>query len=521
MNFSDPIRQHAAESPERAAIVAAGETLSYAELDARTDRLAASLKRLGLNPGDPVMVMLPTGIPSLVSTIAVFKAGLLHVAVNILFKDAEVTFMARDCGARALIAGEGQVPIAEQARQQSDSLEHLIVAGEASSDSLSYFDLLDVEPKGPQTVDLPPSASGALIYTGGTTGTPKGALHDHENLVTQTVKSNGYFGIQPGDRTLGVLPSFLLPPFYSGHWSALSSGATLFIQERFDAEMALDLILSERIDSMVGTKTMIFLFNELPTRSGEDLGFMKLTAFGGMSQPAEVRRAFEQRFNRRVLHIYGMSETVNLISGVPRDLDEETRLAKFESVGKPLPGIEAAILRDDGTRAEADESGEICLRDDGSGTWKPMLRYHNRPEETQEALRGGWLHTDDLGHLDADGFLYVQGRRQELIKVSGWSVFPAEIENVISLDERVEQVAVAPVSDPRSGETPVAFVKLRPGQQVAKEELIELVDRRLAKFKRIRDVEFVDEFPVNLYGKVQKHRLTDMYEQAGSTARPG
>lgn len=454
--------------------------------------------------------MVPTGIPSVVATVAVLKAGMVHVGVNVLFKEVELGHILLDSGARGLIVDAALLPLVDTLDDPA-ALEHIVVVGDAPAGTTAYGDLIERPAPGPQTQQLEPSARAALIYTGGTTGMPKGAVHDHENLVTQTLIGSSYFGMTPDDRVMGALPTFMLPPFYSSAWYALGSGATLFLERRFDAARVLERIRSERLTFMVATKTMLFLFNELPASAADDLSSMRMFACGGMPQPPEVRRAFEQRFARPTLHIYGLSECANVVAGTPPETPAQLREETFDSVGRPLEGISIRVVREDGSPADVDEPGELWIGDDGSGRWKPMSGYVNRPAETSKALEDGWYRSGDVGRIDAHGFVYVRGRAQELIKVSGWSVFPAEIEALLAGEEGVEQVAVVPVPDARAGQRPVAFVKPRPGATVDPATLMARVEHGLAKFKRLRDVRVVDELPTNLYGKVQKHRLTELY----------
>lgn len=512
MNFAEPVSAWAARAPDRTAIVTAEAQLSYRRLDELTDAVARGLEGLGLRPGDAVAVMVPTGISSVLATLGVFKAGLVHVGVNVLFKAGEASHIVADSGAKAMIVDSGLLAVAAAVREEVAAPERLLVVGGADGEQ-AFEDLLETPGEGAATRALDPSAPAALVYSGGTTGLPKGALHDHANMTTQTRISSEYFGVRPDDRVLGVLPSFLVPPFCSGTWTALANGATLFLEPRFEAGRALDLILAERIDFMVGMKTMLFLLNELPARPDEDLSFMRALACGGMSQPPAVRREFEQRFGRPTLHLYGLSEGVNLVAGTPRGMPERERLRRFDSVGRPLAGIAVRILREDGSEAAPGEVGEICLGPARPGSWKPTLGYPGRPEETARALRDGWLHTNDLGHLDEEGYLYVGGRAQELIKVAGWSVFPGEIEALLQAEPEVARAAVVGVPDERSGEVPVAFVVPAPGSDPDPAALRDLAASRLAHFKRLRDVVLIDELPANLYGKVQKHRLRELYAE--------
>jgi acyl-CoA synthetase (AMP-forming)/AMP-acid ligase II len=509
MNAMDPLPLYAARTPKKPAIVTASETVTYEELDRRTDRVAAGLLRLGLPPGSVVPIMVPTGIPSVVSTIAVMKAGLVYTGLNVMFRAFEVEQIAADSQARAVIVHVDFLDVVDEVRCRVPSIEHVVVVGTGRQGEVIYDELLERPADGPQTQPLNPALTAALFYTGGTTGTPKGVVHDHANIAIQMQKSRALAGLHPEDRMLGIIPTFIGTSFIAAAWVAIANGATTYLQERMDAASAADWVEEEKLTFFWATVANVQRFNDLA--HDRDMSSITRAITGGFAHPPAIREEFEQRFGARLYLGFGMSEVVNTVTLQPRD-DEARRRQKYESVGVPAPGLVAAILDDDGNEVKPGEHGELCLRDDGRGTWKPMLGYLNRPQETAEALAGGWLHTNDLAHMDKDGWIYVHGRRGDLLKVSGYQLFAAEIENVINDDERVHHVAVAGVADPRATQRPVAWVKLNDGANMTKAEVLELVEHRLARFKHLKDAVFVDELPTNFYGKVQKHVLVARYE---------
>jgi acyl-CoA synthetase (AMP-forming)/AMP-acid ligase II len=507
----------AAEQPRKAALVTLCGSRTFGQLADDVLRLAAGLQRLGLPDGARIGVMLPSGVESIEATLAILRAGYVHVAINPLFTGGEAAQILEDAGAQAMFVDADRSQRIAESRDQLPALETVIAVDGGTGDR--GFDELLAAPV--DHVPLPPAAApAALVYTGGTTGAPKGALHDQWNIARQLDAMIEYFGLTQADGAVGALPTFLFPALVMGHLNALAAGATVHTLEHFDAAVALRLIVEERLTFMTGSKTLCWMFNELPPSAAEDLSFMRVMAFGGMYQPLAVREAFEARFNRPTLHCYGMSEGPNLVAGTPLDLEEPVRRAKLESIGLPLEGIEIVVQTEDGTLCGPGESGEICLRPDGSDKWRQMLGYWNRPEETAHAMRGGWYHSGDAGHIDADGFIFVYGRTQDLIKVAGWSVFPAEIETLIASDPRVEEVAVVAVPDEKAGEKPLAFITLRPDAEATGTDFERLVREKLAPFKRLRSAAIVEALPKNVYGKVQKNRLRDMWLEQERVARP-
>jgi acyl-CoA synthetase (AMP-forming)/AMP-acid ligase II len=512
MNAMDPVPLYAARTPRKAAIVMAGQTVTYAELDRRTDRLAAGLLGLGLRAGDVVAVMIPTGIESVVANVAVMKAGLVFTGLNIMFRPFEVNQIVADCGVRAIIVHEDLVAAVEAGLEGVETVEHLVVVGSGRGAEPTYGDFLERPVDGPQTRSLNPAQLAALNYTGGTTGLPKGAMHDHANIAIQMEKHRLVSRFGPEDRILGVVPTFLGTSFIAAAWCALANGATTYLQERMDADLAADWVEQEKITYLWASIANIQRFNDLP----EDRDFSSISRItaGGFAHPPALRLEFEERFGAPIYLSFGMSENVNTIMQQPLDTPEEVRRPKYEYT-YPFPNVIAAVLDDDGEPLPPGEPGELCLRDDGGGTWKPMLGYLGRPAETAAALAGGWLHTNDLAEMDEDGWVKVHGRRGDLIKVSGYQLFAAEIENVVNDDPRVHQVAVAGVPDEHTIQKPVAWVVLREGAEMSREEVIDAVAARLARFKHLKDAVFVEELPLSPYGKAQKHILVAGYQAAG------
>ncbi|MGE0066552.1 MAG: class I adenylate-forming enzyme family protein [Solirubrobacterales bacterium] len=500
------MERHARSDPGRTAVVSAGETLTYGELDRRCEALAAGLRGLGLEDGDPVVLLLPSGIPSIVATIAVLKAGLVYVGMNVMLRAAEVRQVIIDCGARAAITDASLCGVAAEAAQGTTTLKHLVAFGRSSAISADV--LIERPVSEPATRPVGLGARAALFYTGGTTGKPKGGIHDHANLAHWTKTASARVGLTAEDRFLCVIPTFIGSSFMPGVWTALTHGARLYLMERFDPATAVELIHDERISISWGTVAHLQRINELPY--DRDLSCLRRAPFGGYSHPASLREEFESRFRARVQHAWGMSETVSTILMQPPN-DEQARMSDPDSVGPPMDGVEAAILDDDGHQVAPEEPGELCLRPSAGSPWRPVLGYHRNPEETERALAGGWFHTDDLARMDRRGWVTVEGRRGDLIKVSGWAVFAKEIERVVATDPRVRAVAVTGVPDERSGQRPVAFVEPQEGSSITPEEVHALVDRDLARFKRLKDAVVLDRLPTNFYGKVSKSMLRERY----------
>lgn len=508
LNTTTALAVNARRHPAKMAIRTSSEELTYAELDDRVNRAVQGLQGLGLSEGDAVATFLPTGLPSVIANIAVMRAGYVWIGLNFMFRAREVGEILDNAKAKAIIASADQVALVEEACREAPTVEHVVTVGQAASGTARTFEeMLERPVEGGLQVPEDAGALAALFYTGGTTGKPKGAMHDHENITNLMRNATDRLEIDATDRVLGVIPSFIGTAFVASTWIALSRGAELFLMERFDAKEALDLIDQERLTFSWGAISNVKRFIEV--EGDRDLSGFRF-AGGGLVLPKEVREEFEARFRAPVYHSWGSSETVGSVLMHPTD-SEALRRERLDSVGTPLAGTKVAILDDEGNEVPPGTPGELCLAADGSGRWKPMLGYFNEPELTREALRGGWLHMDDLATVDDQGWVTVDGRRGDLIKVSGWAVYASEIEKVVGEDPRVAQVAVTGVPDERAGQKPVAFVQPRSGCEISREEIFELVDRTLAPFKRLKDAVVVEDMPVNYYGKVRKTELKEQY----------
>ncbi|MGE0068403.1 MAG: class I adenylate-forming enzyme family protein [Solirubrobacterales bacterium] len=504
MNLTDPLARWAAREPAKAALVTPSETVTFAELAERTDRLAAGLRARGLREGDPVALFLPTGVPSVVATIALLKAGMVYVGLNVMLRAKEVRDIVANADCKAILVAEELREVVAEACRELPMIEHVIVVG--AGEEGGYEQLLERPAQGGPSRSVAADDLAALFYTGGTTGAPKGAMHSHRTLLSWMEIVAPRVALTPADRAIAMIPTFIGGAFMVATWAPLAAGATVYLSERFDPAEAVDLMEAEKVTFTWGSIGVIQRINELP--GDADLSAMTRSVWGGYSHPTAMRREFEARFGARAFHAWGMSETVGtVILQPPEDNDARQPERRYASVGLPVAGVEAAILDDDGAELPPGEPGELCLRSVEGGGWLPFLGYYNDAEASARAFASGQLHTNDLATIDADGWVTVEGRRGDLIKVSGWSVYATELEEFIAGDERVREVAVVGVSDPRSGQRPVAFLTVKEGAELSGDDICERVSTGLANFKRLKQAIVVPELPKNYYGKILKQKL--------------
>lgn len=476
------LARSAARFPEREAVVAGERRVSYRELASMTDRLAAGLRMRGAHPGERVALLLPNCPEFVAAYFAVARIGAIVVPLNPLYKPDELQYILGDSGA----AGVLTVP----------PLAPLVAA--AGGRAWPLADLLATPPDPQPPVDVRPEDVCACLYTSGTTGRPKGALLTHGNLTFDAEACLTVLEVDERDRFLTVIPLFHSFGAMACMLVPVRLGAAAVHLERFRPEAVLDAIRREHITIWPGVPG--FYATILATvrhPEAHDLSSLRLAVTGGAPMPAELMRRFEAAFGCIVLEGNGPTET-SPVSYVNPAHGER----KPGSVGLPLPGVEVRVVSETDQAVPAGTIGEICVR--GPNV---MRGYWRRPEETATALRGGWFHTGDLGYRDADGYVFIVDRKQDLILVGGLNVYPSEIEGVLSRHPAVAEAAVVGRPHPLRGEQVVAIVVLRAGAGATSSELSSWCRDRLAAYKCPRRIEFLSELPRSASGKVAKGAL--------------
>ena len=501
MNFNLAVilRETADASPGKAVAVYAGGQMTYGELDALSDRLAAGLEAAGLRPGDAVALQLPN-IPQFpVAYFGILKAGGVAVPLNVLLKAPEVAFYLGDSGAEILITWEGVLGDAARGAAAAGVSEIYAVGHAENAPGAHPFEQLLAIADGPRLAPRMLTDTAVIVYTSGTTGRPKGAELTHIQLYMNADIPARLVGVQPDDVVIAVLPFF--------HVFALSSildlcvrfGLTMSLIPRFDPATVLAAIQRDHATIFDGVPTMFIALLQYPGLDSYDVSSLRLAVSGGASIPAAVLDAFEKRFGVVILEGYGLTETASTATQ-----NKSITERRPYSVGKPIWGTQTQVWDDNGNALPPgkDNVGEVVTRG-----LHVMKGYLHDPEATAEAFAGGWFHTGDLGYFDEDGFLFIVGRSKELIIRGGYNVYPAEIEDVLHAHPAVAEAAVIGIPDDRLGEEVMAVVTLRPGASLAAPELIAFCKERIAAYKYPRVIEFRDELPKNAMGKIMKDQL--------------
>jgi long-chain acyl-CoA synthetase len=500
-NLATMLRESALEWPDKGAIIAGATTISYAELDGLSGRLAATLLADGYPRRSAVAVQLPNVPQFLIAYFGLLKAGMTMVPLNPLLVAPEVTYHLEDSDAVALITWESFAAEAAKGAQAVPAVTTYVVNAPGS----------DARPEGtqpfaallrqPDDGDIHPTSAddtAVLLYTSGTTGRPKGAMLTHFQLFMNCTVAGGLFGVRKDDITLAVLPLFHVFGLSSVLNVSVRYGGTLSLVPRFEAAAVLDTIERDRATVFLGVPTMFFalLAEDI---EGRNLACLRIACSGGAPIPGEVIRGWEAKYGVIILEGYGLSESA---STATFNVSAEER--KVLSIGKRIWGVEVRIADDLDRPLPAGEEhvGEILLR--GHNITKG---YYKKPEETAAAFRSGWFHTGDLAYADAEGFIFIVDRKKDLIIRGGYNVYPREVEEVLYTHPAVAEAAVIGRPDDRLGEEVLAYVSLKPGAAADPTQIIEFCKERVAAYKYPREVRIIAELPKGPTGKILKKDL--------------
>ena len=346
-------------------------------------------------------------------------------------------------------------------------------------------------------VDREPDDTAVILYTSGTTGTPKGAELTHQNLCATARSRATCTGSASEAVTLGALPLFHSFGQTCALNATIAAGGTLTLIPRFDPDKALEIIQRDKVNLFEGVPTMYSAMFHLDGRDQFDTSTLELCVSGGSAMPVELMRGFEEAFGCKILEGYGLSESSPVAS-----FNRPDRERKPGSIGIPIEGVEMKVIDDDGNDVEQGEVGEIVIR--GHNV---MKGYWNKPDETGETLVDGWLHTGDMAKIDEDGYFFIVDRKKDLIIRGGYNVYPREVEEVLYEHPAVREAAVIGVKDDKLGEEVGAAVALKDGEDVSAEELRDFVKEQVAAYKYPRRVWFVDDLPKGPTGKILKREI--------------
>jgi long-chain acyl-CoA synthetase len=481
-----------------------------ADLHARAVRLSAGFASLGVRPGDRVVVCMTNCVEVLLSYAALWRAGAVPTPVISAVTPTELRHVLVDAGARVAVASEQSLPLVTEAAQQLDV--RVVVAGKAGGDVLLAE--LESGADGP-LVARDPDELAALLYTGGTTGRSKGVMLTHAGL-SQIARSRALVFAESGaaDLLLALPLSHVYGLLNSVTRMHLPMPGFVSLQRRFDAAewLAIAARVRPQAAALVPSMLQLLLRQDL---EAADLSSLSYVTTGGAPLSVDVREQFERRVGGvRVCDGYGCTEVTSTATmnpyGAPRS----------GSVGLPLPGVEVRVVDEAGSAVPTGTDGEVCVRSAGvmAGYWSDGRRDD---DATAAAVRDGWMHTGDVGHLDQDGYLYVVDRIKDLILRGGFNVYPRDVEDVLLSHPQVATAAVVGRPDPVLGEEVVAWVALAPGATTSADELVAYCRERLGRHKHPREVRIVPTVPLTSVGKTDRKALRRLLESEAARTPDG
>ena len=489
------------ESGERVSIVFEGRDYTNVQMDQAACRLGNALSALGVEPGDRVIMQMPNRPEVLQAFQAIWKIGAIAVPINFQVGAEEIAYIYADSGAKIVITASEFMEKVRTARAKAPNIEEVIVIGDVPfPDALSFGALLKNRS---DTLDLYPTADddvAALVYTSGTTGRPKGVMQTHYGLYFTATNVQATSGYPPETVTIAMLP--LCHSYGIGlmNTALLRPRGKTVVLRGFDLKALFSSIEKYKVNSVAAVPTMyIYMLND-PEADKYDLSSVKYYICGSAPLSLETWKRFKEKFGGEITEGWGLTEAC-----ANNSLNPLNGLKKVGSIGKPIGEMLMKIVNEKGEDVAQGREGEIVLRG-------PMVMkgYWGQPEATAEVLRGGWLHTGDVGYRDEDGYFFITDRKKDIIIKGGENISPRAVEEVLYAHPAVSEAAVIGIKDDVYGEDLKAFVVLKPGLTASPEEIIEHCRGRLKRFFVPREVVLLDTMPKSLVGKILKKELRKM-----------
>ena len=476
-----------------------GSEQSYGSSYDRAGRIANAIVAAGLAPGARVLLLMGSSREIVEMYIACSLAGVICVPVNILTTARELIDTAADCTpAAAFVQHQFLDRITPEFLRHDLRLK--VVTQGAAQGWQPYDAMLQAHAPLAGAVSADPEEPSVMIYSSGTTGRPKGILLRQRGVTENAHMTNLVLRYQASDVVMSMLPLFSSFGFCFDFLMPAQAGARTLILPKFDPLAAIENIERHRVTVLAGVPTMYARLFDAENIKGRDFSSLRLLDVGGGPVSDRLKFDLKKLHKIEIVESYGLSE-ISPVASAQAPFGEH----KVGSCGQPLPGIEVQVLGPDDEELPPGTPGEFCFR---CSTF--MIGYWNKPELGEQALRGGWLHSGDIGVVDADGELFVRDRLKDMIISSGYNIYPKEVENALCEHRAVQSAAVIGVPDEIRGETVHAFVVLKPGEQASAHAMIEHCATIIGKHKLPRDVSFVSELPLTASGKIQRFALREM-----------
>jgi long-chain acyl-CoA synthetase len=503
MNISEIIRSQVEGNPNKTAIIFQGKHISYGELDRMIIRFSSGLQSLGLERGDVLSIFLPSLPELIVAYLGTVRAGMTVNVVNAMLKEQEVSYILKDCQTRAILVDNNRLPIVEAVQGEVDSLEKIIVLGDAAEgrEQGAYARFRNLLQQGDESADVVPTKGSDLchlMYTSGTTGWPKGVMATHLN-VWHNARQFGKVHFNAEDTIMVATPIFHCWGLINGTLGMLSRGGTVITVERFYPEETLNDI--ERLKPTVfqGVPPMYNLLLKQPDLQSRDISSVRFCLSAATKMPENLIHQVEERLQWRYAEAWGLTEVSCVGTTSPY---QETRMG---SCGKGMDDAEIKVIDEEGNALPPGQQGELCVR----GTCVTR-GYLNKPEATAVVFdEEGWFHSGDIAYMDDDGYAYIVDRKKDMINVGGEKVFPSEVEDMMLSHPKIKDLVIVGIPDEIRGEAPKAFIELKEGESATEEEIRAYCKEKMAPYKVPLSVEFLDEVPRSASGKALRRLLKD------------
>ncbi|MDR1968588.1 MAG: AMP-binding protein, partial [Burkholderiaceae bacterium] len=523
--------RHAADAnPAGTAICYFDGVVTYAELDRYSDAFACFLLDQGVRPGDRVALYMQNIPQYLICLVGAWKAGAFGVSINPMNRERELRLLLTDSGASVLVSQRdlhadvvrgiapefpGLLTITTSVLEFQSRNDDRVMPAHEPAGPADGFDLLSilrapVSQKRTLQCEAWPESPAMIVYTSGTTGVPKGAIVTHANFAVDADLWRAWMDLRDGAPILAIAPLFHITGLVGHLGFAFALGAPVILSLRFHPEVVAQAAREHRAEFVVGAITAFIAIMNAPGVQREDLGSLRRVFSGGAPVPAAVVAAFHEKFGLKIRNAYGLTESSSLATAVPPECDTPVDANGALSVGVPVFDTDVIIADEQGQAVAANQVGEILLRGP-----QIVAGYWHKPKETAEALVDGFLHTGDVGYMDSQGWLYLVDRKKDMINAAGYKVWPKEVEDVIYTHPAVREAAVVGVPDGYRGETVMAVVSLKDGESVQAEELIEFCRQRMAAYKYPRQIQFMEELPKTLTGKILRRELRPQVNRQG------
>ena len=507
MNVGEWVFKRAATNPEGAFLKEAerqDREFSNRQFNERVNKTAHALVSLGVAKGDRVSVIMLNSSEFLEIFFACAKVGAIMVPLNFRLAVPELLYILNDSSPKALVySSDFSEKIAEL--KKSTAIPHCFRLGESDlAQDVSFTDLVSERPTAEPTPVSGVEEDDPLVimYTSGTTGDPKGVMISHKNIIFHAIHNLLGYGVNKSFKSLVTAPLFHIGALSAAANPVIYAGGSLVLKRFFNASEIIKLITSEKINYLFAVPIMYQMMAEAAEWDAADFSHVRYFITGGAPIPVPIIRKYQDEKGIKFAQGLGLTETGRLAS-----LPIEDSIRKAGSVGKEEFHVLMRIVDSDDADVKPGDVGEIIVK--GPNVF---VGYWNKPEETERAFKNGWFHTGDMGRKDEEGFLYIAGRKIEMIISSGENIYPAEIEKAMQSISQVKEAAAIGMPDPKRGEVVAAFVSLKKPNTLTEAQLIEKLSDKIAKFKLPKKVFFVDDFPRNVSGKILKKELKKRFD---------